>query len=119
MVNFLMLFISISLAIAGQLLMKQGMMLFGKFPIAKLAVLFIPLLMQPYVFFGLVCYGLSAVFWLAVLSRMELSLAYPLVSVAYVVVALFSYYFFKENISLIRWIGIATICVGVLLVSRS
>lgn len=119
MVNFMMLFISISLAIAGQLLMKQGMIMFGKFPVAQLLLKLAPLITQPYVFFGLVCYGLSAVFWLVVLSRIELSYAYPLVSIAYVVVALFSYYFFKENLSLLRWIGIITICLGVYLISRS
>jgi multidrug transporter EmrE-like cation transporter len=54
-----------------------------------------------------------------VLSRIDLSMAYPLVSIAYIVTAIFSYFIFKENITLIRWIGIITICLGVFLVSRS
>lgn len=119
MVNYLLLAISISLAIAGQLLMKQGMMIFGKFPVRELLGRLMPIVFQPYVFIGLACFAVSSIFWLVVLSRIELSFAYPMVSVAYVVVALFSYFIFKENVSLIRWIGILIICLGVYLVSRS
>lgn len=115
----MLLVVSISLAIMGQLLMKQGMMIFGKFPVKQLLVQLIPMLLQPYVFLGIVCFAISSVFWLVVLSRIDLSFAYPMVSVAYVVVALFSYFFFKENVNLIRWIGILTICLGVFLISRS
>ncbi len=119
MVNVLLLFVSISLAVAGQLLMKQGMMMFGKFPVTQLLAKMIPMIFQPYVFLGIICFGVSSIFWLVVLSRIDLSLAYPLVSIAYIVVAIFSYYVFKENVSLLRWIGIITICLGVLLISRS
>jgi len=117
--NLILLFISISLAIAGQLLMKQGMMMFGQFPVMQLLAKMVPMVLQPYVFLGIVCFAISSVFWLVVLSRIDLSMAYPMVSVAYVVVAIFSYFVFKENVSLIRWLGIITICLGVFLVSRS
>ena len=50
---------------------------------------------------------------------MELSLVYPLVSVAYVLVALFSFFVFKENVTMIRWVGIIVIMFGVFLISRS
>jgi drug/metabolite transporter (DMT)-like permease len=119
MVNALLLCVSISLAIVGQLFMKQGMIMFGKFPVSALATKLLPMLFQPYVFIGIMCFGISSIFWLVVLSRLELSLVYPMVSVAYIAVALFSYFVFKENVSLIRWIGIITICLGVILVSRS
>lgn len=99
--------------------MKQGMMIFGKFPVTQLFSRLIPMFMQPYVFFGFMFFGISSIFWLVVLSRIDLSFAYPMVSVAYVVVAIFSYFVFKENVSLIRWIGIMTICFGVFLISRS
>jgi drug/metabolite transporter (DMT)-like permease len=62
---------------------------------------------------------MSAVFWLVVLSRLELSLVYPMVSVAYILVALFSWFFFKENVNLVRWLGILVIVMGVFLISRS
>jgi drug/metabolite transporter (DMT)-like permease len=99
--------------------MKHGMMIFGKFPVDQLLVKMIPMFMQPFVFLGLICFGVSSVFWLVILSRIDLSLAYPLVSIAYIVVALFSFFVFKENVSLLRWLGVITICFGVFLVSRS
>ncbi len=117
--NYIIMAISIGLAIAGQLLMKRGMMSFGTFPVSQLLVNIIPMFLNPWVFTGLVAFGLSSVFWLVVLSRMELSLVYPMVSVAYVIVALLSWYFFKENLSLIRWAGILVIVMGVVLISRS
>jgi multidrug transporter EmrE-like cation transporter len=119
MTNYLIMATSILLAVAGQLLMKRGMMAFGTFPVSQLLVKVIPMFLNPWVFVGFVCFGLSSIFWLVVLSRMELSLVYPLVSVAYVLVALFSWYYFKENLSLIRWAGIALIILGVFLISRS
>ena len=100
-------------------MMKQGMIIFGQFPVTQLLAKILPMLFQPYVFIGILCFGVSSVFWLVVLSRIELSMAYPLVSIAYVVTAIFSYFIFKENVTLIRWIGILTICLGVFLVSRS
>jgi drug/metabolite transporter (DMT)-like permease len=117
--NYLIMATSIGLAIAGQLLMKRGMMAFGTFPVSQMLVNIIPMFLNPWVFIGFVCFGLSSIFWLVVLSRMELSLVYPMVSVAYVIVALFSWYFFKENLTLIRWAGILVIILGVILISRS
>lgn len=117
--NYLIMITSILLAVAGQLLMKRGMMAFGTFPVSQLLFNLIPMFMNPYVFFGFACFGLSSIFWLVVLSRLPLSLVYPMVSVAYVLVAFVSFIWFKENVSMIRWLGIAIIIVGVFLISRS
>ncbi|HVN67699.1 MAG TPA: EamA family transporter, partial [Candidatus Sulfotelmatobacter sp.] len=89
------------------------------FPVSQMLVKVIPMFLNPWVFIGFACFGLSSLFWLVVLSRMELSLVYPMVSVAYVIVALFSWYFFKENLTVIRWAGILVIILGVVLISRS
>jgi len=119
MINYLILLISVLLAVVGQLLMKQGMNQFGAFPVTQLLNRLIPMFFNPWVFAGLVSFGLSSVFWLVVLSRLDLSFAYPMVSLAYVVVAFASIIFFKESVTLIRWIGIIVICFGVFLISRS
>ena len=119
MTNYLFLGVSILLAVMGQLLMKKGMMLFGTFQVTQLFSKIIPMFLNPYVFFGFVCFGLSSIFWLVVLSRLEISLVYPMVSVAYVLVAVVSWFFFKENLTIIRWAGIAVILLGVFLISRS
>ncbi len=117
--NYILLVLSISLAVVGQLLMKHGMIIFGSFPLVQLPSKLIPMLLNPFVFFGLASFGLSAIFWLVVLSRLDLSFVYPLVSIGYIVVALFSWIFFKENVTFVRWLGIVTICLGVYFISRS
>ncbi len=119
MVNYIILAISILLAVAGQLFMKKGMLLFGTFPVSQLPYKLIPMFLNPYVFFGLACFGASAVFWLVVLSRLPLSLVYPMVSVAYILVAFFAWLLFKEQINLMRGLGIMVIILGVFLISRS
>ncbi|MFA4844559.1 MAG: EamA family transporter [Candidatus Margulisiibacteriota bacterium] len=119
MMNYLIMIVSVLLAIAGQMLMKKGMMAFGTFPASQLLFKIVPMILNPWVFFGFACFGLSSLFWLVVLSRLPLSLVYPMVSLGYVLVAILSLIFFKEQVSLIRWAGIVTIVVGVLLISRS
>ncbi len=119
MTNYLILAVSILLATTGQLLMKKGMMAFGTFPISRLLQNIIPMFMNPYVFFGFACFGLSSIFWLVVLSRFPISLVYPMVSVAYVLVAFASLIFFKEQVTVLRWLGIVTIITGVIIISRS
>ena len=119
MVNYLILSISILLAVIGQLLMKKGMLEFGTFPVSQLLFKIIPMFMNPYVFLGFACFGISSIFWLVVLSRLPLSLVYPMVSVAYILVAFASMIFFKEQVSVVRWLGISIIVFGVFLISRS
>ncbi|MEA3494035.1 MAG: EamA family transporter [Candidatus Margulisiibacteriota bacterium] len=119
MTNYLVLGVSILLAAIAQLLMKKGMLLFGTFPVNQIFIKIFHIFLTPYVFMGLACFALSSVFWLFVLSRLELSLVYPMVSVAYILVALASMFLFKEQVTLIRWTGIFVIIFGVFLISRS
>jgi multidrug transporter EmrE-like cation transporter len=65
------------------------------------------------------CYGTSLCVWLAALSRAPVSIAYPMLSVGYVVVAFASFVWLGESLSPAKVLGIALICVGVVLVSRS
>lgn len=67
--------------------------------------------------FGL--YGLSAVLWLWVLARTELSLAYPFVSVGFIITMFSGALFFGESLTLLRTLGTALVCLGVLLVAAS
>jgi drug/metabolite transporter (DMT)-like permease len=119
MVNYLILFVSVSLAIVGQLLMKHGMNQFGSFPMTQLAYKLFPMLLNPWVIAGLLSFACSSIFWLVILSRLNLSMVYPMVSLGYVIVAVASIFLFKESVTLVRWIGIIVICFGVFLISRS
>ncbi len=74
---------------------------------------------RPFVMLGMLCYGIGTAVWVVVLSKLELSYAYPFISLSYVLVALASYVVFKEKISKMRWLSIVIIMLGVSLVSLS
>ena len=68
---------------------------------------------------GLACYALSVVVWILALARVEVSVAYPLLSIGYVINALAAWWLFDENLSGARLAGIGVILVGVWLVART
>src|ERR1700679_3230282 len=68
---------------------------------------------------GMVCYATSVCVWLAALSKAPVSTAYPMLSLGYVVVAAVSVLWLGESMGPAKVLGIALICVGVVLVSRS
>lgn len=113
--------ISITGGVVGQILLKKGMNQFGELTLSfdQLGSILLRLVTNPYVITGLVLYGISSVFWLAALSRVELSFAYPFVSLSYVGMLIASWLLFNEDLSLLRLLGTATIILGVLIVSRS
>ena len=69
--------------------------------------------------FGLFCYGLGFLVWLIVLSKAEVSYAYPLISLGYVFTAVLAWFLFGEALTEIRMVGIVIICLGVFLIARN
>lgn len=119
MVNIVLVFISVCLAVTGQFLMKHGMDMIGRFPLLMLPAKIISMLLNPFVFAGLSCFVLSAILWLVVLPRMELSYVYPMVAFGYVIAVIASVFILKEQVTWLRWLGVAVISLGVFLISRS
>jgi multidrug transporter EmrE-like cation transporter len=74
---------------------------------------------QPAVWFGLACYALSVVVWIVALSRTEVSVAYPFLSIGYVVTALVAWQCFGETLNPQRIAAIGLICAGVVLLYRA
>jgi multidrug transporter EmrE-like cation transporter len=72
-----------------------------------------------YLWFAMICYAVSIFLWMVVLSKVEVSYAYPFLSIGYVVASIAGYYFFNESLTPVRIIGIIIICIGVYLISRS
>jgi len=121
-VNYLpLILLGVLLNAGAQLLLKEGTSRVGYFEFAWANA--VPVGMQlaanPFVLAGLATYVVSVVVWLLVLSRVEVSYAYPLLSVGYIVNAVAAYYLFQENLSLARITGILIIIAGVYLVTRS
>ena len=74
---------------------------------------------ESYFVLGIACYAISVFVWILGLSRVPVSVAYPMLSLGYVVNAIAAYYLFGEMVSVQRWLGIGFIIVGVYLVARS
>ena len=77
------------------------------------------LLTSPIVWGGLVLFGLSAIVWLFALSRASLSFAYPFAALSYVLIVLFSVLVLHEDVPVLRWVGVAFIVTGILLVAQT
>ncbi len=73
---------------------------------------------SPFILGGLVCYVLSVVVWIMAISRVAVSVAYPMLSIGYVVTAIAAWILFGESLGTTRWLGIGLIVIGVWLVSR-
>lgn len=111
---------SVFLGAVGQLLVKIGAKNLNlDFSRAHLLPSLLAIAKNVPVLSGLVMYGLSFILWVKVLSKVDLSYAYPFVSLGYIVILCFSYYVLNESISLYRVIGTSLIIVGVLFVMRS
>ncbi|MGM9992773.1 MAG: hypothetical protein ACI376_08035 [Candidatus Bruticola sp.] len=76
----------------------------------------IVLLLQPLIFIGMVAYALSAVCWLTILSKVDLSFAYPMISIGYVAILLMGWLIFGEYVSWLRWLGVLLISLGIVAV---
>ena len=116
-----LILLGVLLNAAAQLFLKEGMRRIGHFDFVWANLLPIGLQAAGSVFVlgGLACYVVSVAVWLLVLSRVEVSFAYPMLSVGYIVNAVAGYYLFQENLSVTRITGIVIICAGVYFVTRS
>jgi drug/metabolite transporter (DMT)-like permease len=115
-----LILISVTSGVAGQTAIKLGVSHPGASDAAHgLGSLIAMIAGSPLVILGLGLYALGALAWIAVLSRMDLSLAYPFLALNFVLVALVSKFYLGETIPPLRWAGIVVICTGILLVARS
>lgn len=112
---------SVALSSLAQLLLKLGLKGAGPLDLSwrGLTALALRVLTNGYLLAGLAGFVGSAVLWLIVLSQVELSLAYPLVSLGYVFVLCLAHFVLGESISTWRLGGVAAIIAGVILIGRS
>ena len=120
-ISFSLLLTGVLLNASAQLLLKAGTNSIGVFEFSRdnLVPVGWKLATEPHIVGGLGCYVISVVVWIMALSRVEVSIAYPLLSVGYVVNAIAAYYLFGEAVTPMRLTGIAVIIVGVWIVARS
>lgn len=119
--SFSLILLGVFLNAGAQLLLKAGTNNVGQFEftLANAMPMGLRLAAQTPIIIGLVCYVVSVVVWIMALSRVQVSIAYPMLSIGYVVNALLAWWLFGEDVNAQRWIGIGFIIVGVFLVARS
>jgi len=120
--NIIYILVSVLVAVLGQLLLKKGMADLGPMTLSLPWDQLLSTLWQigrnPYVFIGLLTNVISTIFWLIALSRVDLSYAYPYVSLSYGIVLIVAWLIFHENLNAYRLIGTLIVCLGVLVISR-
>lgn len=119
-VPILLILVNVVLGSAGQLSLKHGVNCIGGLsagpgPVGMLTGA-LRAICTPYVFLGFALYAISAVIWLNILSQVRLSIAYPMISLSYVVVVILSSVLLKERVSSVTVAGLLLICVGVSLI---
>lgn len=113
--------VSVVAGAVGQIMLKKGMTTMGPLTLSfdQLFNILWRIGTNPYVVIGLAIYVTGTVFWLAALSRVDLSYAYPFASLSYGVMLLAAWQLFKEDITPFRLVGTLVVCLGVFLISRS
>ncbi|MDR5756943.1 EamA family transporter [Caballeronia sp. LZ035] len=120
LISFICIIIGVSLNACAQLLLKAGVNAVGHFDFtpANIVPVGLKIATQLPIIGGLSCYVLSVVVWIVGLSRVDVSIAYPMLSLGYVVNAFAAWYLFGEVMSMQRLIGIGIILVGVVVLAR-
>jgi multidrug transporter EmrE-like cation transporter len=122
LVTWLLILTGVGLNAAAQLLLKVATRPLGHFSAFNVDTLSssVLILSKSVPFWtGMFCYGASLCVWIAALAKAPVSTAYPMLSLGYVVVAAVSVGWLGETLTPAKLLGIALICVGVVLVSRS
>jgi multidrug transporter EmrE-like cation transporter len=117
---FVLMLISVILGAIGQLLLKLGANHLQGFTLSynRLAHSFFLMLKSPAILLGIVFFLTSFVLWVKVLTKTELSYAYPMVSLGYIVIVVVSHFLFNESFTLHKIIGIVVIITGVIIINK-
>lgn len=121
--NLLLILLSVSLGSIGQVILKLGANKLDKVEVVPMSVSTIlnfiwAVLKIPDIIIGLFFFGSSFLLWVKVLTNNDLSYAYPMVSLGYILVAVLSYILFNESFTPGKILGIIVIVIGVFLVNR-
>ncbi|MEM7555430.1 MAG: EamA family transporter [Cyanobacteria bacterium P01_A01_bin.84] len=114
--EILLMLMSVSASVGGQFFLKLGALKLGKLNISTSFNSILNIVTIPELILGLLCYGLGAIAYILLLTKVNLSIAGPSVSLVYVFSVLLGYFIFREPIPLTRLAGLSFIVTGVILV---
>ena len=128
MKNFMLIIFSVVLGVAGQFALKYGVEAASSQPSSRITesldaksmiAFFHSAATNKFVILGFALYLISALSWLIILSRVDLSFAYPLISIGYILIMVLSKYIYHEPLTLLKIVGTLLVCAGVFLLVRS
>lgn len=122
LISLALVVVSVTLATAGHFTLKAGMNNVGRIGSAQVSAARETIeraVREPRIWFGLLLFGFSAIFWLVVLSRVPLSLAYPFAGLSYIAIVFLDRFVMHEHVPSLRWLGAAVVALGIALVGIS
>jgi drug/metabolite transporter (DMT)-like permease len=121
LISFGLIFTGVMLNAVAQILMKAGTNAIGhfEFSIENIVPIGLKLATEWHIITALFCYALSVVVWVLALSRVPVSIAFPMLSMAYIVTAVAAWYLLGETLSMTKLVGIGVIILGVIIISRA
>ncbi len=121
MSTIMLILIATALGVIGQMMLKQGMGAMGPLALSLETTpgIIWRIVTSPMVIGGLLVYGIGTFFWLITLSRIDLSVAYPFVSLNHIIIFLLAWLVLHEQVNPLRAAGVIVICAGMLMVARS
>ncbi len=119
-IAYLMVFATISLTVAGQFIVKWQVLRAGPVPLGfdQQARYIVGLLVNPWVLSAFAAAFLASITWMLAMSKLQLSHAYPMTALTFVLVVLGSAFFFQEPLSLLKLAGLTLIVAGIVVGSQ-
>ncbi len=121
-ISLALVVISVGLSTAGHFTLKKAMTNVGRIgteEVGQLGQTITKAAKEPLLWVGLFLFGISALFWLVVLSRVPLSVAYPFAGLSYIVIVVLDHYVLHEHIPGLRWAGAIVVAIGIGLIGIS
>lgn len=121
LLTFVLILTGVILNACAQLLLKAGTNALGTITLnwQNWFSVFVKVFSQPPIIAGLGCYGISVIVWIISLSRTDVTVAYPMLSIGYVISAIGAWMFLGEIVSPQRMLALGVIIVGVILLART
>ncbi len=121
MTNVALILLGVVTNAGAQIMLKLGMNAIGRFDLSlsEFSVVFPKIATSFYIWCGLLSYVFSFAVWLVVLSRVDVSLAYPMISIGYIIGLFAGYWLFQEPVTFTRVFGVGVIVLGVILISQT
>jgi multidrug transporter EmrE-like cation transporter len=122
LVSIALVLVSVGFAVAGQITLKSAMNHIGEIGASEVRAVgdtVTRAAREPRLWAGLALFGISSLFWMVVLSRVPLSVAYPFVGISYILIVLLSRFILHEQVPILRWIGVLVVATGIAIIGLS